>query len=257
MSETIDLSLLLQELEKGCFNYLEILQPDWWSNIIKMPSGIYKTPELGEFHRKIIHQLVKHNKVTELDPHTELYFFSTTHWTLVLFEAIHANHIQLQKDACESLKVYSGVYSNSRVSMSRIMNVLLRYGDSHDFVSFFEWCKTQKWNLYTLFRRDLLKEIKVWTTDDDDISAIEYIKTFEDKFSTLVDYISKMYEEEHNTELTFTEVFGNLREKIRKRKIEAHAEYVVAEMVLEEKVSGDILKYVLKSYIEGNLGSLL
>jgi hypothetical protein len=35
-----------------------------------------------------------------------------------------------------------------------------------------------------------------------------------------------------------------------KRKIEYHAEYVVAAMVLEEKVPGDILKYLLKSYIE-------
>lgn len=248
MSE-VDLSLLLQELEKGCFSYLETLQPDWWSNVIKMASGVYitKTPELGKFHRKIIHQLVKHNKIIELDPHTELYFFSTTHWTFILFEAIHLSHIQLQKDASESL----GIYSHRKAPMFRMLCVLLAYGDADDFVSFFEWCKTQKWNLYTLFRRELLKEIKVWTiADDDDISAIEYIKTFEEKFSNIVDYISKMYEEESENELSFTEVFGNLREKIRKRKIEAHAEYVVAEMVLEEKVPADILKYVLKSYIE-------
>jgi hypothetical protein len=133
-----------------------------------------------------------------------------------------------------------------------MMSVLLTYGDSRDFVSFFEWCKKtdERWNLYKLFRIELLREMKVWTTDDLPMSSIEYASIFEEKFSSIVDYISKMYEEEHENGLTFTEVFGNLREKIRKRKIEAHAEYVVAEMVLEEKVPGDVLKYVLKSYIE-------
>ncbi len=252
MSELeVDLSLLLQELEKGCFSYLETLQPDWWSNVIKMASGVYitkKIPELGKFHRKIIHQLVKHNKVNELDPHTELFFFSTTHWTFILFEAIRLNHSQLQKYACESLDIYS----HRKAPMFRLLCVLLTYGDSHDFVSFFEWCKKtdKRWNLYTLFTSELLREMKVWTTDDLPMSSIEYASIFEEKFSSIVDYISKMYEEEHENGLTFTEVFGNLREKIRKRKIEAHAEYVVAEMVLEEKVPGDVLKYVLKSYIE-------
>ncbi len=92
--------------------------------------------------------------------------------------------------------------------------------------------------------------MKVWTTDDLPMSSIEYAKIFEEKFSSIVDYISKMYKEEHENGLSFTEVFGNLREKIRQRKIEAHTEYVVVEMVLEEKVPGDVLKYVLKSYIE-------
>lgn len=247
MSEVL-LSMLLQDLEKGSFSFLETLQPDWWSNVIKMASGVYKTPQLGDFHRKIIHQLVKHNKVNELDPHTELFFFSTTHWTFILFEAIHLNHLQLQKDACESL----GIYSHRKAQMFRLLCVLLTYGNSHDFVSFFEWCKKTSfaWNLYTLFTSEL-REMKVWTASDDlPMSSIEYANMFEEKFSSIVDYISKMYEEETENGLSFTEVFGNLREKIRQRKIEAHAEYVVAEMVLEEKVPGDVLKYVLKSYIE-------
>lgn len=248
MSDTIDLSLLLQELEKGCFNYLKELQPDWWANVIKMPSGIYKTLELGEFHRKIIHQLVKHNKINELDPHTEFFFFSTTHWTLVLLEAIQQKHAQLQIDACESLCIYS----DRSLKLSTLLSVLISKGNSYDFVAFFEWCKTHKHrglNLYIIFR-NLLKEIKCWTTDDDHISAVEYIKTFEDKFSNIIDYINKMYEEENTLEFTFIEQFGNLREKNRKRKIESHAEYVICEMVLEEKVSKDIMKYVLKTYIE-------
>jgi hypothetical protein len=242
------LSMLLQDLEKGSFSFLETLQPDWWSNVIKMESGVYKSPRIGEFHRKIVHQLVKHNKVNELDPHTELFFFSTTHWTLILLEAIHLNHSHLQKDASESL----GLYSHRKAPMFRIMSVLLTYGDSRDFVSFFEWCKKtdERWNLYRLFTTELLREMKVWTTDDLPISSTEYANMFEEKFSSIVDYISKMYEEENIEEIMFTEVFGNLREKIRKRKIESHAEYVIAEMVLQDKVQKDIMKYVLKSYIE-------
>jgi hypothetical protein len=224
---------------------------------------------MREFHRKIIHQLVKHNKTEDLIPDNQAFFFSTTHWILVLLEAIHSENVKLQKIASSHLKIDGDrPLLLQRLVCQRMIKVLILYCDSRDFIAFFEWCKAIKnsegeinTNFYVCFRGELLKEVRVWdeyrasaepSTQGDHlpITAAESVKQFEDKFSGIFDYITQMYREEQSFELTFTEVFGSLRENIRKRKIEAHAEYVVAEMVLEDKVLPDILKYVLRQYIE-------
>ena len=105
---------------------------------------------------------------------------------------------------------------------------------------------------YICHRGPLLKELRVWDEDSLPLTSKEFIDRFNDKWkqdTVSLEYVRNMYREEQTYELTFMEVFCQLNQDLRERKIVSHAEYVIAEMVLEDKVLKDILKHIIQPYL--------
>ena len=240
----IEFSRLLQQLKNGRFEYLDQLQfaqdSKWWADI--------RYEE--DLHRNIIHQLVRHLKFDALELSENLSFnFHLVHWTFVLLEAIFFDNLEIKKMAMRHMKIQLPM---QRQIIIRIVKVLILNCEPSDVISFFDHCKAVGNETYICFRGEFLKDLRVWDEDSLPLSSRDFIIKFNEKWKRdpkSIEYVNKMYREEKDYELTFMEVFSNLNEEIRERKTSAHAEYVIAEMVLEDKVLKDILKHIVQPYL--------
>ena len=242
----IQFSRLLQQLKNGRFEYLDQLQfaqdSKWWAEI--------RYEE--DLHRNIIHQLVRHRKFDALELSENLSFnFHLVHWTFVLLEAIFFDNLEIKKMAMRHMMIHENRPMQSH-TIRRIVKVLIISCEPSDVISFFDHCKSVGNDTYISFRGELLKELRVWDEDSLPLLSRDFIDNFNEKWKrdpSSIEYVNKMYREEQTYELTFMEVFQQLNESIRERKTSAHAEYVIAEMVLEDKVLKDILKHIVQPYL--------
>ena len=259
------LTILHQELERGCFDYLDHLQDsdpfNWWS-MVKNPYGIYVSPQIATLHRKIIYQLIRHRKFDALDSGLEStqFYFHYTHWTLILLETLHARKPSLdplKAIASRHLKLHTTpILSSQQNIITRLLRVLVLDCEPRDIIVFFDHCKTihigDDYRAYNIFRSHLLRNVKLWNECQSRSPSSDLIASFYQKWSQAdeaIKYVRKMFKEEQATEVTFNDVFHELSISVEQRRLEARAEYVVAELVLAQTLSSDILKYVLQSYV--------
>jgi hypothetical protein len=242
----IDLQLLLKQLENGCFTYLDQVKSNWY-NIIHYNSN---SDLMKSLHRSIVYHLVKHNKIEALEPNIMSFSFLIRHWVLVFLESIHLGNKNIETIASTYLKIGARHRPLKRNAIISFLKVLLEEADSTDLISFFEWCKkNEDSDVYVCFRGVLLKEIRVWDEDHLPITSVQSLNKFENKFSSIIEYILQMYKEEEQFELTFIEVCGHLRERLRIHQTELYSKYIITELLLKEYIVLDILKYVLKLYL--------
>ena len=257
-SPEVQLSKLLEELKNGCFDYLNYIEDNNnnnmynWSSLILKRRGTYPTPKVRELHRQIIREIIRHRKFDSLDPDTELRY---SHWVFVLLEALRSKSIctDLITRSTRRLNIYtSDMDRYDRPATRRIIKELITDCEPSDIIFFFNHCKTLGNETYITYRGELLKELLVWDEDSLPLSSRDFVDKFNEKWKqdpASIEYVNKMYREEQTYELTFMEVFQQLNESIRERKTSAHAEYVIAEMVLEDKVLKDILKHIIQPYL--------
>jgi hypothetical protein len=255
MNLEFQLSILFEELEKGCFDTLDRIPPynDLWS-LFQTSKRSPTTPMLIKFHRKLIQELIRHRKfysleIQEIDYHDTLF---EPHWLLVLLESIRSEIHEMVTISTQRLELYNGQNGYDKYSVERIIKTLIVDCEPNDVILFFNYCKSMGRETYITFRGQLLKEIRIYDEDSLPITPKEFIDRFNDKWKQDIislEYVFNMFREEQEYELTFMEVFQQLNEKLRERKIVSHAEYVIAEMVLEDKVLKDILTHIIQPYL--------
>lgn len=250
MNIEIQLSILLEELEKGCFETLDRLQDEGnlWS-LFRTPRRSPMTLKMKEFHRKLVRELIRHRKFYALEDEGTLH---ESHWLLILVESLRYGIHEMVSRSSRRLEIYKGENIYYESSTRRTVKALIVDCEPRDVILFFNYCKTIGHESYICYRSPLLKELRVWDEDSLPLTPKEFIDRFNDKWkqdTISLEYVRNMYREEQDYELTFMEVFQQLNQDLRERKIVSHAEYVIAEMVLEDKVLKDILKHIIQPYL--------
>jgi hypothetical protein len=250
MNTEIQLSMLLEELEKGCFETLDRLQDDinLW-DLFHRRRRSPMTLKMKEFHRKLVRELIRHRKFYALEDEGTLH---EPHWLLILVESLRSGIQEMVSRSSRRLEIYKGENIYYESSTRRTVKALIVDCEPRDVILFFNYCKTIGHESYICYRSPLLKELRVWDEDSLPLTPKEFIDRFNDKWkqdTISLEYVRNMYREEQDYELTFMEVFQQLNQDLRERKIVSHAEYVIAEMVLEDKVLKDILKHIIQPYL--------